>query len=50
MISPTTQHFLAERMEASTRIEAVDHTPLLSAPGPVVELLNDAVGAVTADP
>jgi pimeloyl-ACP methyl ester carboxylesterase len=50
LISPRTQHFLAGRMQADIRIENVDHTPLVSAPGPVIELLVDAVEAVTASP
>jgi hypothetical protein len=32
MINPKTQHFMANRMRATARSLAVDHTPLLSAP------------------
>jgi hypothetical protein len=42
MISPATQHFMAERMAARVRSEKVDHTPLVSAPAPVVEMILDA--------
>jgi pimeloyl-ACP methyl ester carboxylesterase len=45
MINPKTQHFMAERMGAQTRALAVDHTPLLSAPATVVEMILTAAGA-----
>jgi pimeloyl-ACP methyl ester carboxylesterase len=43
MISPTTQHFMAQRMGARIRSEKVDHAPLVSAPEPVIEMILDAV-------
>lgn len=43
MISPATQHFMAKRMGARIRSEQVDHTPLVSAPEPVIEVILDAV-------
>jgi pimeloyl-ACP methyl ester carboxylesterase len=43
MINPTTQHFMAERMGARIRSERVDHTPLVSAPGLVIEMILAAV-------
>jgi pimeloyl-ACP methyl ester carboxylesterase len=43
MINPTTQHFMAERMGARIRSERVDHTPLASAPGLVIEMILAAV-------
>jgi pimeloyl-ACP methyl ester carboxylesterase len=43
MINPTTQHFMAERMGARIRSEKVDHTPLVSAPGLVIETIVAAV-------
>jgi pimeloyl-ACP methyl ester carboxylesterase len=43
MINPTTQHFMAERMGARIRSERVDHTPLVSAPGLVIETIVAAV-------
>jgi len=39
MINPKTQHFMANRMRASTHSFAVDHTPLLTAPGKVSEVI-----------
>jgi pimeloyl-ACP methyl ester carboxylesterase len=42
MINPKTQHFMAERMKATVRSFAVDHTPLLTAPGRVVEIIVEA--------
>jgi pimeloyl-ACP methyl ester carboxylesterase len=43
MISPTTQLFMAQRMGARIRSEKVDHTPLVSAPERVVEVILEAV-------
>jgi pimeloyl-ACP methyl ester carboxylesterase len=43
MINPTTQHFMAERMGARIRSERVDHAPLASAPGLVIEMILAAV-------
>jgi pimeloyl-ACP methyl ester carboxylesterase len=45
MISPTTQHFMAERMNATVRSFAVDHTPLLTAPDKVVDVILEAAEA-----
>jgi pimeloyl-ACP methyl ester carboxylesterase len=42
MISPKTKHFMAERMGAKVRVHPVDHTPLLTAPEVVVEILLEA--------
>jgi pimeloyl-ACP methyl ester carboxylesterase len=42
MISPKTQHFMAERMGAKVRVHPVDHTPLLTAPEVVVDILTEA--------
>jgi hypothetical protein len=39
MINPKTQHFMANRMQARTHSFAVDHTPLLTAPEKVVEVI-----------
>lgn len=39
MINPDTQRFMAKRMGANIRSLAVDHTPLLTAPKAVVELI-----------
>jgi pimeloyl-ACP methyl ester carboxylesterase len=43
MINPKTQRFMAERMHATLRSFAVDHTPLLTAPDKVVDLILEAV-------
>jgi pimeloyl-ACP methyl ester carboxylesterase len=47
MINPKTQHFLAQRMDARTRVENVDHTPIATAPQAVVELFVEAVTATS---
>jgi pimeloyl-ACP methyl ester carboxylesterase len=46
MINPKTQHFMADRMGATTRSLAVDHTPLLTAPEKVVDIILEAKQAV----
>jgi pimeloyl-ACP methyl ester carboxylesterase len=48
MILPDTQRFMAERMKASVRSHPVDHTPIVTAPGVVVDIIRDAVRAATA--
>ncbi len=48
MINPKTQHFMAERMGATTRSFAVDHTPLLSAPQKVVDIILEAKQVVSS--
>jgi pimeloyl-ACP methyl ester carboxylesterase len=48
MINPLTQHFMAQRMGARTRSEKVDHTPLVTAPGPVIEVILEAVASSAA--
>jgi pimeloyl-ACP methyl ester carboxylesterase len=45
MINPKTQRFMAERMKATVRSFAVDHTPLLTAPDKVVDIILEAVEA-----
>ena len=45
MINPKTQRFMAERMKATTRPFAVDHTPLLTAPDRVAEIILEAARA-----
>jgi pimeloyl-ACP methyl ester carboxylesterase len=47
MIVPDTQRYMATRMKAKTRTHAVDHTPSVSAPTVVVDIIRDAVRAVT---
>ena len=46
MIVPETQRFMAGRMRASTRVHDVDHTPLVSAPGVVLDIIREAIAAV----
>jgi pimeloyl-ACP methyl ester carboxylesterase len=45
MIAPETQRFMAERMKANIRTLAVDHTPSVTAPEAVVDIIRDAVAA-----
>ncbi len=47
MINPRTQHFMAERMGAVVHTFAVDHTPLLTAPEKVVEIILAAAQVKT---
>ncbi len=46
MINPKTQRFMAERMKATIRSFAVDHTPLLTAPDKVADIILEAAKAV----
>jgi pimeloyl-ACP methyl ester carboxylesterase len=43
MIPAKTQHFQAGRMGATVRTHAVDHSPMLTAPGTVVDVLLAAI-------
>jgi pimeloyl-ACP methyl ester carboxylesterase len=45
MINPKTQRFMAERMKATVKSFAVDHTPLLTAPDKVVDIILEAARA-----
>jgi pimeloyl-ACP methyl ester carboxylesterase len=47
MIQPETQRFMAERMRAHVRAEVVDHTPIVTAPAAVVEIIRAAIAAAT---
>jgi pimeloyl-ACP methyl ester carboxylesterase len=42
MINPKTQHFMAERMRAKIRSHAVDHSPMISAPHVVIDVILEA--------
>ena len=44
MIVRDTQRFMAERMGARARSYPVDHAPLVSAPGLVVDIIREAIG------
>jgi len=46
MIVPATQRFMAERMRAKVKAHAVDHTPIVTAPTAVVDIIRDAINAV----
>jgi pimeloyl-ACP methyl ester carboxylesterase len=46
MIVPATQRFMAERMKATIKAHAVDHTPSVTAPAAVVDIIHDAIGTV----
>jgi len=46
MIVPETQRFMAERMKARVRAHAVDHTPSVTAPTMVVDIISEAVRTV----
>jgi pimeloyl-ACP methyl ester carboxylesterase len=46
MIAPETHHFMAERMRAQVRSHPVDHTPSVTAPAVVVDVIREAIGAV----
>ena len=45
LAAPIPQRFMGERMGARSRSEKVDHTPLVSAPKHVVELILEAVAS-----
>jgi pimeloyl-ACP methyl ester carboxylesterase len=46
MILPETQRFMAERMKATVRAHAVDHTPSVTAPDAVVNIIRWAIATV----
>jgi pimeloyl-ACP methyl ester carboxylesterase len=48
MIVPETQRFMAARMKARIKAHAVDHTPSVTAPKAVVDMINDAIRAIAA--
>lgn len=43
MIVHETQRFMAQRMNATVRSHAVDHTPMVTAPAVVVEIIREAL-------
>jgi pimeloyl-ACP methyl ester carboxylesterase len=49
MIAPETQRFMAERMKAKRSTHAVDHTPSVTAPGVVVDIIHDAIRSVSSN-
>jgi pimeloyl-ACP methyl ester carboxylesterase len=46
MIVPETQRFMAARMKAKVQAHAVDHTPIVTAPHVVADLIREAVRSV----
>jgi pimeloyl-ACP methyl ester carboxylesterase len=46
MINPATQRFLAQRMHATTRPAGVDHTPIVTSPELVSQIIRDAAASV----
>ncbi|WP_394778814.1 alpha/beta fold hydrolase [Undibacterium sp.] len=47
MIVPETQRFMAERMNAEIKAHAVDHTPSVTAPDTVVDIIVEAIQAIS---
>jgi pimeloyl-ACP methyl ester carboxylesterase len=48
MILPETQRFMASRMKATVRAHAVDHTPIVTAPSVVTDIIREAIASVAA--
>jgi pimeloyl-ACP methyl ester carboxylesterase len=46
MIVPETQRYMAKRMKAKTSAHAVDHTPSVTAPGVVVDMIREAIRSI----
>src|SRR6202046_572685 len=46
MIVSETQRFMAERMKARVRSHPVDHAPIVTAPGVVVDIIHEAIAEV----
>ena len=49
MIVPETQRYMAGRMKATIKAHAVDHTPSVTDPTTVVDVLRDAIHAVAGN-
>jgi len=49
MIVPATQRYMAQRMNAKIKTHAVDHAPIVTAPGVVVDIIYDAIRSITGD-
>ena len=47
MIVPATQRYMAERMKAKIKAHPVDHTPSVTAPTAVVDIIRDAIRSIT---
>ena len=46
LIVPETQRYMAERMKATIKAHAVDHTPSITAPTVVVDIIRDTIRSV----
>jgi pimeloyl-ACP methyl ester carboxylesterase len=49
MIVPETQRYMAQRMKAKIKPHAVDHTPSVTAPAVVVDIIRDAIRSVSGN-
>jgi pimeloyl-ACP methyl ester carboxylesterase len=49
MIVEDNHRFMAERMNARVRSHPVDHTPLVTAPSCVLDIIREAIGAIGED-
>ena len=49
MIVEDNQRFMAARMQAEVRAHAVDHTPIVTAPTIVLDVLREAIATVRAE-
>jgi pimeloyl-ACP methyl ester carboxylesterase len=49
MIVSETQRYMAERMKSKIKAHAVDHTPSVTAPMVVVDIIRDAIRSVTSN-
>jgi hypothetical protein len=43
-----TQRFMAERMKARVRSHPVDHAPMVTAPGVVLDIIHEAIAEIAA--
>jgi pimeloyl-ACP methyl ester carboxylesterase len=49
MIVAETQRFMADRMKAKVKAHAVDHTPSVTAPAAVVDIIREAISSVAGN-
>jgi pimeloyl-ACP methyl ester carboxylesterase len=47
MVAPENQRFMAERMAAGIRSIEADHTPIITAPDPVVSTILEAIQTIS---
>jgi pimeloyl-ACP methyl ester carboxylesterase len=47
MINPDTQRFMAERINGHTHTHQVDHSPLITQPDVVTDILREAIETVS---